>query len=198
LIPGQMGVIQQIPADGGESRTIVDAGLNPSYPTFSPDGSKLAFSVGIEFGVTPARIPCIRIQDLESGKVEQLPGSEGLWMSRWSPDGQRLAAITTDRHRLMLYDFGTHLWSTLSSQTVNDFAWDRDGQNIYFDTRIGLDQIIFKAALGSGKVDKAAVLPGFQRTGFLGTHLALSPTGQILVLRDAGLSDVYRLDVSLP
>ena len=198
LLPGQRGVIQEIPAEGGESRTIVDDELNPTYPTFSPDGKTLAFSVGIGFGVAPASIPCIRILNLESEKIERLPGSESLWMSRWSPDGQRLAAVTTDRHRLMLYDFRTHLWSTISSQTVNDFAWDRGGQNIYFDTRIGLDPIIFKVDVASGKVDKVAVLPGFQRTGFLGTHLALSPTGQILVLRDAGISDVYRLDVSLP
>jgi Tol biopolymer transport system component len=191
-------MIQEIPADGGEARTLVDDGLNPASPTFSPDGKKIAFSVGVEFGVAPARTPCVRILDLQSGQTEQLPGSDGLWMSRWSPDGRRLAAVTSNRRQLMVYDFTTHVWSVLSKLTINDFIWNRTGDTLYFDTRSGVDPVLFKIAVASGKMDQVAVLNSVQRSGFRGTHLSMSPLGEIVLLRDTGITDVYRLDVSLP
>jgi hypothetical protein len=42
--------------------------------------------------------------DMRTRKVTTLPGSEGLYSTRWSPDGRYIAAMPDDHLRLLVYD----------------------------------------------------------------------------------------------
>jgi hypothetical protein len=42
--------------------------------------------------------------DLESGKLPQLAGSEGLLQARWSADGHYIAALNPAKKQVWLYD----------------------------------------------------------------------------------------------
>jgi hypothetical protein len=50
--------------------------------------------------------------DLKTRQVSTIPGSEGLFSDRWSPDGRFLAAIVgTEQSKLMIFDFQTQKWT---------------------------------------------------------------------------------------
>jgi len=197
-VGGRPRAIQEIAASGGAVRTLVEDGLSQGAASYSPDGKKVAYSLTVEFGVAPARLTFINLVDRASGRVEKLAGSDGLWKARWSADPNYLAAVSTDRSRLMLYDFRLQSWSTLADLGVNDLIWSNDGKALYFDTRSGTDPFLYKVTIANRKIEKVADLKGLQRASFFGSHLSISPTEDILMLRDVGDSEVYRFDVSFP
>jgi Tol biopolymer transport system component len=73
-----------------------------SNPSWSDDGQSIVFGripdiMGKEDGPR-----ALQILDLRTHKQTQLPGSEGLFSPRRSPDGRYIAAISLDQRRLLL------------------------------------------------------------------------------------------------
>lgn len=69
-------------------------------PSFSPDGTKLAFTAG-----TPDGKQFVYVHDLDSQETTQLPGSEGAFWVRWGQTGI-IAAVEDEegRDRLLRWD----------------------------------------------------------------------------------------------
>ncbi len=57
----------------------------------------------------------IRLYDLKTNQRSTLPGSEGFWKPRWSPDGRYVIALTADSKKLMIYDLKSRQWSQLAA-----------------------------------------------------------------------------------
>ena len=55
----------------------------------------------------------VSIVNLETGAVQAVPGSDNLFSVRWSPDGNSLAAVTSDKIWPFLYSFRTQKWTEL-------------------------------------------------------------------------------------
>lgn len=71
--------------------------------------------------------------DRRTRKVSTLPGSEGLYSERWSPDGRYIAAQRNDSLRLLVYDLSASKWSDLGMTSFVGYPqWSRDSQAIYF------------------------------------------------------------------
>ena len=82
--------------DGGSYAPLTPVNNQEGAPTWSPDGGQVAFG-----GMTqpPARTTgqlVIHILRLKTHQLSDVPGSEGLWRARWSPDGRYIAALTED------------------------------------------------------------------------------------------------------
>jgi eukaryotic-like serine/threonine-protein kinase len=92
LQPDKPYRIYMVPADGGAANELMPAPHDQGPqgdPVWSPDGGAIAF--GGNPGVLPL-IP-IRMLDLKTHEVSTLPGSDGLFSPRWSPDGRYMAAL---------------------------------------------------------------------------------------------------------
>jgi len=188
--------IYLVSADGGTAQELVPNDARPQYdPVWSPDGNSIAFSADPSSPAT-----AIHILDMKAHQVSTLPGSDGLFSSRWSPDGRYIVAMTANSgsQRLMLYDFKTQKWSVLAATTTADYpCWSQNGQYVYF-LRKQQDAGIMRVGIRDRKVEPVVRLKGFQMTGYFGFWFGLAPDDSPLLLRDTGTREIVALDWHAP
>jgi Tol biopolymer transport system component len=125
--------------------------------------------------------------------LESVPGSQGMFSPRWSPDGRKLVALGADSRSLWMFDFASQQWSTLTHGTFGWLCWSRDGKAIYmldFSNR----GAVIRVRLADGKTETVTDLGNFAIAGGFGGSLALAPDDSPLLLRDRGTQDVYAMD----
>jgi Tol biopolymer transport system component len=187
----QPGRIFTVPADGGGVTELMPSDQhNQSDPNWSQDGTKIIFAGQAGDGPTA---PGIRVFDTASHQVSAIPGSQGLFSPRWSPDGKSIAAMSSDSSTLLLFDVATQKWTTLAHGTFGWINWSRDGQSIYFLDFTG-NGSVSRVLVRDHTTERVADLANFITTGQYGGSLALTPDGSPLLLRDRGTQDVYALD----
>lgn len=135
--------------------------------------------------------------DLTTNKVSTVPGSEGLFSPRWSPDGRYTFALPVDSKTIFLFDFENQKWTDLGLGFVGWPCWSKDGQHIYF-LKEGADFAVLRIRISDRKVERVADLRKFKGTGYMSTALSLAPDDSPLLLRDTGTSEVYALDWEEP
>jgi DNA-binding winged helix-turn-helix (wHTH) protein/Tol biopolymer transport system component len=133
-MPPHPAKVYVMPSSGGTPEPLVTADVAQGSPTWSADGKRLAFGdVPEEWGRATGS-EAITLYDLESRAVSFVPGSNGMWSSRWSPDGRSLAALTIDPSQsLKVFDFATGAWRPLGVAHMNNPSWSRDSTWIYCD-----------------------------------------------------------------
>ena len=185
-----------VPAIGGMSKLCLQDETDQGVATWSPDGTRLAFGQIINFGVGKKSTTTIKILDLKRGQVTNISGSSDLWTARWSPDGRYLAAVGAQDGRLMLYDFSTGAWSEAADMGTNDVVWTRDGRSLYFDST--REPTLFKYTPSTGQLTRYADLKNIRRAGFYRWTVSVAPDGEPVLLEDAGVEELYSLQVDLP
>jgi Tol biopolymer transport system component/DNA-binding winged helix-turn-helix (wHTH) protein len=162
-----------VDTDGGQIKPAVPSALgSQGYPTWSPDGKRLLYGIV----TTSLREEVyIRVADLETGKVTKLPGSEGLFAPRWSPDGHMIAALRFMGDRtLMIQSVGDKHWQEVPGRRVDWPAWLPDSKSILCKS----GNLIINYRLDSGKFKilttlKPEELGGYSR--WIGTSFDGSP-----------------------
>jgi serine/threonine protein kinase len=102
--------IYEVSPAGGSPRLLLPDDRSQQFdPNWSPDGSKIIFS-----GQSNDPSSSIRIFDVSTRQLSTLPGSEGLYSPRWSPDGRHVSAFSADSQSLLLFDFATSQWKELA------------------------------------------------------------------------------------
>jgi serine/threonine protein kinase/Tol biopolymer transport system component len=185
--------IYEISPEGGIPRQLMPDDLQPQWdPNWSPDGSKIVFG-GAPYNAASA----VRILDLASRKVSTLPGSQGLFQPRWSPDGRHIAAVSSDSKTLLLFDFQTQKWLEVATGTLGWLNWSKDGEYMQILDSSGAGAVL-KIRLSDHKTERVVDLKNFSYTGHLWTGLAIAPDDSPLLLRDVGDQGVYALDWEAP
>jgi dipeptidyl aminopeptidase/acylaminoacyl peptidase len=123
--------IYLVDADGGPVRLASSSDVgSQGDPSWAPDSSHLTYGLDVRSARESAYI---RIVDINSGQVTKLPGSDGLFGPRWSPDGTMIAALERDgRRRLMLYRVSEKKWSALSEDRADWPSWNKGSDAILF------------------------------------------------------------------
>ncbi|MGA2076310.1 MAG: protein kinase [Terriglobia bacterium] len=199
--PGRPFKIYIVSVDGGIPQPATPEGQNECDPTWAPDGNSLAFGdfVGVESSGTKA----IHVLDIQSQRVTTLPGSEGLFAPRWSPDGRYIVAQPIDQQKLFLFDVKNQKWSEFVGLPAGYYSWSRDGKFVYFDifsaNESTNEPAIYRVRVADRKVERVAGLKGYRRAmSSLGAWMGLAPDDSPMVLHDVGVQEIYALDVDFP
>ena len=136
-------------ADGYNPQTVVRSSEPLLSPSWSPDGSKLAY-VSFEGGNSS-----IYLQNINSGAREQLAKFRGInGAPAFSPDGRRLA-LTLSRSgnpEIYVMDLGSRALTQLTNHFGIDTepTWSGDGGSLYFTSDRGGKPQIYRVAASGG------------------------------------------------
>jgi Tol biopolymer transport system component len=193
--PGKPLRIYVVSADGGPIRQMTN-GESGKYgdgdPSWSPDGASLAFcgpdkDAGGE--------ESIHVVDLKTNHVSALPGAEGMWSPRWSPDGRFIAGLSRyPVKKLMLYDVRTRKQTQLFNQGSGCPTWSRDGESLFFTG--DESGVIWRIWMRNRKVERVADWSKINVAGW--GWFAAAPDNSLITARDAGTDEIYALDWETP
>jgi len=194
LKPGKLWRIFIVGRDGGEPKEAVIGDDNQGTPTWSPDGKKIAYG---NVMCHETQSCWIRVLDLEKGTVEKVPGSHGFRTARWSPDGKWIAALISETHKLMLFDYKSQQWRTLAGSVTGDtIAWSRDSQFVYADSSQGEKPVIERFRVRDGVRSTAVDLAELQKVpGQMDSWFGLTPDGTPILVHRFTASEVYAVDL---
>jgi Tol biopolymer transport system component/predicted Ser/Thr protein kinase len=208
VAPGKPWKIFLVSADGGTSQQLLPGERTEADPTWSADGNSLVFggllsiiesslppSPGLLVGTSGSL--AIRVLDLRTHQVSELPGSEGLYSPRWSPNGRYICALAADSKKLLLFDVTTQKWTQLADASVGYPSWSRNGEYIYLQSSFGDESAVTRVRVIDHKLEKLANLDGFQFTG-PNYWFGLAPSDLPLLLRNVGTREIYVLDWDAP
>jgi Tol biopolymer transport system component len=167
-------------------------------PTWSPDGNSLIFG-----GILWSAQAHISSLDLRTGRVSTIPGSEGLFSPRISPDGRFIVAIDAPASRkFSLFDQQTQKWSELlnTGNAVGWPVWSTNSKSVYvFDFADRHRPAVYRVRIADRNVERIAsfeIPEGL--TGYWVGWAGMAPDGSPLTLRDLSIHEIYALDVDLP
>ncbi len=198
--PGGVWRIYLVSADGRTPEPLIAPGLTPAdmeegIPTWSPDGTQVAFGeVPLAFAHGTGK-EVIHVYDLANRRLSSLPGSEGLWTARWSPDGRFICALTIKEQKLMLFDLTTAKWRPLNGLPVDNPTWSSDGRYVYFNTMEVGDPALFRVSIPGGALERLVNLNDYR---MLQGWSGVTPDNSPLIVRNRSVEEVYALDLLLP
>ena len=193
--PGKVVKIVVVSAAGGNAQELTSEQRNEADPSWSPDGILLSF--GREVGLNSSEPPNIQVMNLQTNQDSALPGSDGLFAPRWSPDGRYIAALRSDLTKLMLFDFTTKKWLELGKGAFAFPNWSHDGKYLYFEDSSQSE--VRRVQISGKKFESIASLKEVRRpNGVPGYWSKAAYDGSPLVMRDAGTQEIYALELQFP
>jgi Tol biopolymer transport system component len=202
-VPPKWFKIYVVSTDGGTPQPVVPGDRQQHDPAWSANGRSLAFGQGEVFSTeAPDHPPAIYQLDLKTRDVVKIPGSEGMWHPRWSPDGRHLIAQTApDQRTLMLFDPRTQSWVEWVRGEPWTFAystWSRDSQYIYYESSGHKEPGLFRLRVRDRKIEELGSLKNIRQGGNMPMWMGLAPDDSPLVMRNLETQEIYALDFRAP
>jgi len=132
--PDQPWKIYWVSAEGGALHELKVPITSQADPTWMPDNQSILFGQPPRYFAEPDIPRAIYIHNLQTESLSKVPGSEGWFSPRLSPDGRNLLALSIDEHKLGMYDLTTAQWRVLlenSQKQIGAPFWSRDGKWAY-------------------------------------------------------------------
>jgi len=184
-----------ISSQGGVPDELLPTDTTEGDPTWSADGTRIAFSHGLPTG----QISDLRVVDLKTRQVSVIPGSDAKFSPRWSPDGRYLAALDLENisKKLYLFDFQTGKWSEWVNDpvTVGYPAWSSDSRFVDYWSASNIKRIKVGDSHALNLFSTKS-LPLYVTRDF-GPWSDNAPDGSRMFLRDVSTEDIYALDIDL-
>jgi DNA-binding winged helix-turn-helix (wHTH) protein/Tol biopolymer transport system component len=192
--PDRPWKIYWISAEGGALHEINVPITSQADPNWMPDNQSILFGQTPRYMAEPDSPRAIYIHNLQSGSLAKVPGSEGWFSPRLSPDGRSFLALSMDQHKLALHDFATSQWRVLSEdpqRTLGFPSWSPDGNWAYLNTE-EKDGSLLRIRIRDGMSEKLLSFEEWISSPFCnGWNVA--PDGSILITCWRPNSDIYAL-----
>jgi serine/threonine protein kinase/Tol biopolymer transport system component len=196
--PGQPWKLYLISAQGGTPQPLTDEHVNESDLTWMPDGKSLVFGHMPWLQYANSSESGIEVLDLKTRQITPLPGSQGLFSPRVSPDGRYVAALSADSKKLMLYDLATRKWSPLAEATFAYNNWSHDSRHVYLEDYTRGDDIV-RVSVHGGPLQVVESVKDVPRgSDPWASWLGLGPDDAPLLMRDQSTQEIYALELQLP
>jgi dipeptidyl aminopeptidase/acylaminoacyl peptidase len=182
--------------DGGDLQPLLKEQRNAGDPSWSADGQSLVFGrVNDAMGNEGAERR-LNVLDLKTGKIAALPGSDGLFSPRWSPDGRYIAALSLDQRQVRLYTVATQSWATLNVPSGADPVWSADSKSLFVHASLEPSQPIDRIAIPGGQVEQIVRLADSRANDAVDFVFGgLSTDNQPLVRARVFTGNFYSLDL---
>ena len=181
-----------VSADGGAPQKLLPDGDIPIAPTWSSDGKAIAFS----YFPVPDKLPRIKLIDLATRQLSDMPGSEGYYYPSWSPDGKYLVAMAENPGRMALYSTATKTWKDLRAfpEGWGFWGWATDSNSLYMSLFLGkaIDGI-YRMTIPGGEWEKLTGVEGINPGNPTESFVSVTREGQPAVMSRTGAAQVYLL-----
>jgi serine/threonine protein kinase len=201
-VPGKPFRVFVISVDGGSPQPINPVEESETDPTWSADGGMIAFGHNT---LTGNNTDYIGLYDLKSRQITHVPGSEGLFAPRWSPDGRYIVGESANNSTLMLYDVKAQTWKKLLERTellglFGYITWSRDSSSFYFDATGKNQPAFYRFRISDAKLERVFDLKAYRLFPgqFSAPWTGLAPGDAPLFVRDISTSEIYAFDVDFP
>jgi DNA-binding winged helix-turn-helix (wHTH) protein/Tol biopolymer transport system component len=185
--------IYVVPTVGGVPRALLNDGRNAVDPEWSADGHLLMYGRPPESWAEAGAPKAIYMLNLTSKEISKLPGSDGLYSPRWSPDGRYVVAMPLDEKKLVLFDFTTQQWKDLAAfPHIGSPQWSPDSNYIYID---GFDNLVVRVRRIDGKLERIVDLKTIDPNALVCYFANLTPDGELLLACPLARGDIYALDL---
>jgi Tol biopolymer transport system component/DNA-binding winged helix-turn-helix (wHTH) protein len=197
--PGRPWKLYMVPSGGGTPGQLLDEEHNEADPSWSPDGSAIAFGRLPEYMAEPGTAKTIQILDLKSNKVSLLPGSSGLFSPRWSPDGRYIAAMPLSQSKLVVFDLRAKQWEDLAAGSVDNPMWSSSGKYLYFRAYNQEGCPVYCVRLADKKVEQIVSLGDVRRPNIVDFAFLGLAAGDLPILQiKSSTADIYALELNQP
>jgi Tol biopolymer transport system component/DNA-binding winged helix-turn-helix (wHTH) protein len=190
--PGKVWKVYTISTEGGKPQVVSDEARSQADPDWSPDGKTIVFGRSSEYMAEDATPKSIQMVDVSSRRVSVVPGSDGLFSPRWSPDGRFLVAMPLDQRKLMLFDLPSKRWTEIASGSFNNPVWSSDGAHIYYQS-YDEGSPIRRMDVATGRVEEIASFRDLQPGATVGYWGITSDDAPIVSFHFL-TADVYSVD----
>jgi Tol biopolymer transport system component len=193
--PNSPWKIYWVPAEGGALHKLDVPITNQADPNWAPDNQSIIFGQPPRYYAEPDAPRAIYIHNLQSGSVSKLPGSEGWFSPRVSPDGHRLLALSIDEHRLALYDFTNSEWRILVENPEKRLgipSWSPDQEWACVNTFYGKNLSLLRVRVRDGKSEEVLSFPKLIRRPYCWAW-GSAPEGSLLINCAQPNANIYAL-----
>jgi len=126
-----------------------------------------------------------------------MPGSDGYYSPRVSPDGRYILALKRTQTELILFDIRTGRWSSLlKGKSMGLNFWSRDSKYVYFRDLSGSSATLNRVRVADQALEPVLSLKDIPQVPD-GTTLwiGLTPDDEPVIIRDRSIKEVYALDL---
>ena len=176
FVVGGLPQIYVMGADGGNKRRLTDSDFAEWYPSWSPDGTRIAFTSS---GAMDTAGWYIYVVDADGKNLQRL-GQESGWYPSWSPDGERIAFVSSrnafgNQIYVMDVDGSNQQRLTEGLDGNRHPSWSPDGERIAFVSHRDGNPEIYMMNVDGGNKRRLTRTPAHD------WHPSWSPDGKRIV-----------------
>lgn len=203
-LPGGPYKAYVVSREGGAPRQVFPDERSEIDLDWSGDGQSLMFGRPPDSMGGEDEKRAVHVVNLKSNQVATLPGSEGLFSSRWSPDGRQVVALPLNQKKLVIFDFETAHWRDLAGPGIgtglagacvpfcHNPVWSLDGRYVYFESGPN----VLRVVVADRRVERVVGVDDLPNVN--GSFDGLTPDGSVLLATFPRSSNIYALDWRVP